>query len=66
MGNLHRALFKTAGSKRAGIEALGNIGEVSSGPRYTKPGLQEEENQAHHKYKKNNTMPGGLVILYPA
>ena len=38
------------------------------GLKYTKPGLQAEKNQAHHKYKKNIhvAMTDCLVILYPA
>ena len=34
------------------------------GPRYTKPGLQAEKNQAHYKYKNNIAMMDCLVILY--
>ena len=34
--------------------------------RYTKHGLQAEENRALHKYKKNIAMTDCLVILYPA
>ena len=32
-------------------------------PRYTKPKLQAEKNQAHHKHKKNIAMTDCMVIL---